>query len=244
MSALGYCHKCNTTHSLPTNAKAIQQVKSLHQQFTSSFNNIKHGKMIGVLLTKENVTLKAFAGAINGQWNIKGWSTVCGGVGTSPSELPKYQTIQNKTNTLEKQQQQLQYQYERSKQDNNNNDNATRTTLLLLQQEIQQITTERKRLAVAALTEMRRHQHVTNFEGEKAILQDVFGTNNTTTKMPAGVGDCCAPKLLQDAARQNLTPIAIAEIVVGGDNDGKLRDACVERCQPVLGFMLCGINES
>jgi tRNA pseudouridine32 synthase/23S rRNA pseudouridine746 synthase len=62
--------------------------------------------------------------------------------------------------------------------------------------------------------------------------------------MPAGAGDCCAPKLLADAARQDLTPLAIAEIFVGDTTmkkEGEFYDACKDRCQPVLGFMLCGL---
>ncbi|MFZ1986822.1 MAG: hypothetical protein WAU91_20595, partial [Desulfatitalea sp.] len=61
-------------------------------------------------------------------------------------------------------------------------------------------------------------------------------------------GDCCAPKLLNAAAKQKLAPKSLAEIFWGRTNRSGTRQqgifytACPEKCQPILGFMLCGIE--
>jgi tRNA pseudouridine32 synthase/23S rRNA pseudouridine746 synthase len=59
-----------------------------------------------------------------------------------------------------------------------------------------------------------------------------------------GTGDCCAPKLLHAAQRAGLRPLAMAEVWFGAPIHGRVEgcayDACQERCQPLLGFMLCG----
>lgn len=84
--------------------------------------------------------------------------------------------------------------------------------------------------------------------------------------MPAGVGDCCAPKLLHAAVQQGLEPVALAECwfgsapgtstkakqgravpqLGGGDSSvvASSRQHCVlygpcEKCQAILGTMLC-----
>jgi len=77
-------------------------------------------------------------------------------------------------------------------------------------------------------------------------LSDVFllGPN----KMPVGTGECCATKLIAAACAMNLKPVAIAEFFLGKGkdrrvNDGIFYDSCEARCQKVLGFMLCGLDD-
>ncbi len=66
--------------------------------------------------------------------------------------------------------------------------------------------------------------------------------------MPTGTGDCCAPKLLHYAAIQGLKPVAMAEFwwgPVSADRDkvqGNFYGACAERCQPLMGFLLSGLQ--
>ena len=63
-----------------------------------------------------------------------------------------------------------------------------------------------------------------------------------------GTGDCCAPKLLAAAQAAGLTPRAMAEVWLGdpppsgGRVEGRAYAACAERCQPLLGYMLCGLG--
>ena len=67
------------------------------------------------------------------------------------------------------------------------------------------------------------------------------------SKLPCGCGDCAAPKLLAECARKGWKPIAIAETWMGPNvkrgaglrEEGVFYGACVERCRPILGHMLC-----
>ena len=65
-------------------------------------------------------------------------------------------------------------------------------------------------------------------------------------QIPSGTGECCAPKLLSEAARRGLRPRAMVEFSWGRRGEGGLRWApgtlrasCEARCGLILGFMLC-----
>ena len=84
-----------------------------------------------------------------------------------------------------------------------------------------------------------------NFKGERRPLREVFAGEGG---IPGGAGDCCAPKLLNHAAKNGLLPVSVAEFYWGGPNrsgrkkPGQFFAACEDKCQPILGFMLCGMN--
>jgi len=67
--------------------------------------------------------------------------------------------------------------------------------------------------------------------------------------IPTGAGECCAPKLLNYAALNGLKPVGLSEFYWGKENKSGTRQhkqfypACVEKCQPILGFMLCGAEK-
>ena len=65
-------------------------------------------------------------------------------------------------------------------------------------------------------------------------------------QIPTGTGDCCAPKLLHYAASHGLKPLALAEFWWGESSQDKVQGefygACVERCQPLMGFLLSGLK--
>ncbi|WP_309740044.1 pseudouridine synthase [Chamaesiphon sp. OTE_20_metabat_361] len=102
-------------------------------------------------------------------------------------------------------------------------------------------------------TQMHDAYRLMNFLGTSSSLRELMPAG-----IPTGTGDCCAPKLLHYAASQGLKPIAMAEFWWGGAGDGEtggLGDeetgrriqgefygACVERCQPLMGFMLAGLS--
>jgi tRNA pseudouridine32 synthase/23S rRNA pseudouridine746 synthase len=64
---------------------------------------------------------------------------------------------------------------------------------------------------------------------------------------PGGAGDCAGPRLVAEALRLGLTPIALAETwwgpppAGGGRIDGALYPACRGKCRPVLAHMLQGL---
>lgn len=65
---------------------------------------------------------------------------------------------------------------------------------------------------------------------------------------PAGAGECCAPKLLQYAYKNNLQPLCMAEFWIGPSPhdevriEGKFYPSCRNKCRPILTHMLQGIE--
>lgn len=84
-----------------------------------------------------------------------------------------------------------------------------------------------------------------DFRGSARPIAEVF----LNPGIPTGAGDCCAPKLLAHAARNGLTPLGVAEFFWGRENRSGTRQhrafypACEEKCQPLLGHMLCGLSD-
>lgn len=85
-----------------------------------------------------------------------------------------------------------------------------------------------------------------NHKKESKSLLDIF--NNPAIKPPAGSGECSAPKLLQHAFLNDLTPICMAEFWWGISPNSAIRKhknfypACQGRCKPILTHMLEGIK--
>ena len=90
-----------------------------------------------------------------------------------------------------------------------------------------------------------KYQFLNQQKEEKGLI-DIF--NNPAIKPPAGAGDCSAPKLLQYAFQNDLTPIVMAEFWWGISPNSKIRKhqnfypACQGRCKPILHHMLAGIE--
>lgn len=85
-----------------------------------------------------------------------------------------------------------------------------------------------------------------NFRGEERSLDTAVVPG---TPITGGMGECCAPKLVNHAARNGLKPLSIAEFFWGEGPmlrsrvSGEFYPSCEARCQPLLGFMLCGLDE-
>ena len=85
-----------------------------------------------------------------------------------------------------------------------------------------------------------------NRQKELKNLLDIF--DNPALKPPAGSGECAAPKLLQYAFANNLTPITMAEFWWGISPNSAVRQhknyypACQGRCKPILSHMLKGVK--
>jgi tRNA pseudouridine32 synthase/23S rRNA pseudouridine746 synthase len=110
--------------------------------------------------------------------------------------------------------------------------------------EIQQLKQQRKALSRQLQAQMHRVYQLTNFAGESRSLQEFVQQG----ALPTGTGDCCAPKLLHYAATHQLRPLALAEFWWGPDSPqgdkrrGEFYGACVDRCQPIMGFLLSGLG--
>lgn len=86
-----------------------------------------------------------------------------------------------------------------------------------------------------------------NARGESRSLSEIFAATPMRIP-PSGAGECCAPKLLQEAYRQGWKPVSIAEYWYGRPKGGEVRihgehyPACRGKCRPVLGWMLQGLD--
>lgn len=83
-----------------------------------------------------------------------------------------------------------------------------------------------------------------NGRGERMGLKEIFSRR----AIPSGAGECCAPKLLQAAYQLCLEPLAMAEFWWGTSKPDHYREpgaffaACHNKCYPILGHMLKGLN--
>ena len=106
---------------------------------------------------------------------------------------------------------------------------------------------ERKRRSAALQRWLFEQFKVLNAYGKEKSLLDIFAQHSGIIP-PGGAGECAAPKLLQYAYLNSLTPIAVAEFWIGASPQGEVRrdgcfyGACKSKCEPILGFMLQGLD--
>lgn len=106
---------------------------------------------------------------------------------------------------------------------------------------------ERKNRSAALQQWLFTQYKVLNAAGEERSLLDIFAAHSGVMP-PAGSGECAAPKLLQYAYLHSLKPLAVAEFWVGESPVGEVRrdgcfyGACKSKCEPILGFMLQGLD--
>lgn len=111
--------------------------------------------------------------------------------------------------------------------------------------QLQYILQERAQLSANVQQQIFKAYSFLNSNGHQKDLLAVFNTE--TQNIPAGAGDCCAPKLLQYAFKHQLTPIAMAEFWWGKPLATAIRKharfypACNGKCKPILQHMLTGI---
>lgn len=111
---------------------------------------------------------------------------------------------------------------------------------------IRELKQQRKQLSRQLQAQMHAAYSLMNFFGKSRSLQQLM----PSASMPTGTGDCCAPKLLHYAATHGLKPLAMAEFWWGVSSinqekiQGEFYGACVERCQPLMGFLLSGLPNS
>ncbi|OSY89507.1 pseudouridine synthase [Tenacibaculum holothuriorum] len=114
------------------------------------------------------------------------------------------------------------------------------------QSKIDTLKKERAQKSAWVQQEIFKHYNFLNSKREAKNLLDIF--KNTKQNIPAGAGDCCAPKLLQYAFLHNFTPICMAEFWWGKPLQTSVRKhgfyygACVGKCKPILTHMLQGMS--
>ncbi len=119
--------------------------------------------------------------------------------------------------------------------------------LKLFKERIEQLITQRRELSYDLQRKMFESYRVVNGNGEWRSLYTIFEKSHG--RLPSsGAGECAAPKMLHYALTHLLTPLAIGEFWCGGSPISELRHhghfygACKSRCEPILGFMLQGVD--
>lgn len=240
----GYCRRCGREHVLSSRRARYHAGELLERldeygrldfsdrtnvagvvDSTAPLFGLGRGKMFGVLLCRnaqgQDVVLKAFSGQFNGRWVVPGW------VGPLFAEK-KFHACND--------------QREKKIKDLG----RTMETLPEHCRQRVQLAHQRKRLSRQLMEDIFSLYRLPNFKGEELPLQEVFVSD---FGMPTGTGDCCAPKLLGHAARNQLVPLSLVEFFYGRENvSGSCRHKqfyppCSHRCVPILGHMLCGLDE-
>lgn len=124
---------------------------------------------------------------------------------------------------------------------------SVRNRLEVMEHEIKEMKEERKTMSDSLQQWLFKQYQILNAKGEKKDLCEIFAETPQGVP-PSGAGDCCAPKLLQYAYKNNLKPICMAEFWWGQSPKTEIRHhlhyypACRSKCKPILGFMLQGLN--
>ncbi|WGH76661.1 pseudouridine synthase [Tenacibaculum tangerinum] len=114
------------------------------------------------------------------------------------------------------------------------------------QGQIEELKQQRADLSAWVQQEIFKKYVFLNYRGNSQNLFAIF--NDTSQNIPAGAGDCCAPKLLQYAYKHQLKPICMAEFWWGKPLQTSIRKhqnyypACTGKCKPILTYMLQGLH--
>jgi hypothetical protein len=183
------------------------------------------GKMFGILECRRSdgstTIIRAFSGQYNGLWEVPGWV---------PPLFSTDEFVRVNTDT-EKQIKALGRIVE---------------SLTPHSTEWLDVRRQRKQMSRDLMRKIHKLYRLTNFQGQTATLFEAY---TDTGGIPTGTGDCCGPKLLNYAARHGLTPTGIAEFYWGRENRAQTRQhgsfysSCADKCHPILGFLLCGLDK-
>jgi hypothetical protein len=242
-NCFGYCTQCHTNHSLglgnarnkalqlfrelETNKTIARSQHQLHEPLLSTdqlFSEAR-GKMFGVLecATQDNLIkwLYSFSGQYNGLWLADGWVPPL-------FDVDSFRCIND---PAERQIKEISREFDQAP---------------IMSPYRRNLHKKRKKLSQKLMQEIHALYKLHNFRNEKISFTELLG--NTAGK-PTGLGDCCAPKLLNYAALSGLAPISLAEFYFGRNNRSQSRNhgqfypACSEKCQPLIGFLLCGAEK-
>jgi hypothetical protein len=238
----GFCSSCSSEHSLSqarakvyarqlmANLEEHQRIDYNHEDANENLSTDylfgdARGQMFGLLLAEDEVgneqILHAFSGQYNACWEVDGWAPPL-------LDLKKYNEI-----VIPGDKQLKAFGYEMNQLDT-------------FSEEYQLLKQNRKELSQMLMGQIHNLYRLINFRGETNSLKKVWSEDRG---IPTGTADCCAPKLLNWAAQKKLKPLALAEFYFGKTNrsgtrkHGQFYSSCKEKCEPILGFILCGSED-
>ena len=119
--------------------------------------------------------------------------------------------------------------------------------IALFTNQIEQLKEQRKNKSIALQQYISEQYLFLNSKKEVKKIAELF-PGTAIQNIPAGTGECAAPKLLQHAFLHDLKPIAMAEFWWGQSPKKEIRKhqqyypACQGKCKPILTHMLAGID--
>jgi|APSaa5957512622_1039677.scaffolds.fasta_scaffold11989_5 hypothetical protein len=188
------------------------------------------GKMFGVMECRCGAGELGILRAFSGEWDT--WETPIGWVPSSDN-LEEYAADRLETETRVAE---FTRQIDELKQ---------LPTSKPIRRQIEMIKIERGKWSRALTEKIHAAYRFENALGEVLPLTEV---DTGSSRPPTGMGDCCAPKLLQAAIRNGLTPLGMVEFWWGAPSavhprsEGVYYGSCREKCYPILGFLLRGVD--
>jgi len=240
----GFCNRCGHEHFLPVGAAyhgCLELMAELEAECridlhlpaerenprfsTRYLFGPARGKMFGVMVALapdgRTVTLRAFSGQYNGVWEVPGW------VGPVFDLHAFHRVHDEEEKKIKELGRRIEEQVPGSEKQ-------------------RELVALRKQMSQQLMVQIHNLYRLKNFAGQVASLQEIFPPG---MGIPSGTGDCCGPKLLQYAVEHDLVPLGMAEFywgpatVSGSRQHGRFYSSCRAKCYPVLGFMLCGLQE-
>lgn len=111
----------------------------------------------------------------------------------------------------------------------------------------QELRTERRRRSNILQRWLFSRMRLHCADGRRVSVWDIFQAAGRGIP-PSGAGECAAPKLLNYAFANGMTPISMAEFWIGKSPKGEIRiagqfyPACQTKCRPLLERMLRGVD--
>jgi hypothetical protein len=239
----GFCTRCQSLHTLPmAGAKiaALELIKQLDRdkrldghvppeksdpRFSTDYLFGKaRGKMFGILVCQRAdgsiLTLKSFSGQYNGACKITGW-------------VPPLFDLQQWHKVNDAAEKEIK------------NMGVTINALAPASPRARELVRQRKKQSQALMKKIHQLYTLYNFRSQCRPLLEAY---TGQAGIPNGTADCCGPKLLNFAARNNLLPLGIAEFYYGRQSKqgsrihGNFYPSCQDKCAPILGYMLCGLS--
>ncbi len=266
----GYCTDCDEVHYLTegnSRKYALELMAELEQNKRIDFHTLdpepifsteclwerRGGQMFGVLECFDGdgntIVLRAFSGQFNTRWLAEGWVPPTFDLDGYDQILPKIKSsVHQMTEGIESCKQKAdQCKLKFAEAMRSGGRVAQKDSRRQMKDAFKALDLSKKNRRTYSQSMMFVVQdlyQLLNFKGNQRSILDVFYKDGG---IPIGSGDCCAPKLLHAAAQKGLTPLGLTEFYFGKKNKSSTRfhkefySGCKNKCQPILGYMLCGL---
>ncbi|MEP6763563.1 MAG: RluA family pseudouridine synthase [Gemmatimonadaceae bacterium] len=216
-------------------AMALMDTLQSHHALPWRLHEPGNGKMFGVLVVAAADGtigyLRGFSGMVNGQWEIDGWAP------------PAFDRQTRDRVWIPGEAEMLEFAARRATLIASLPDHADAADAFRLNAAVRTLDETRTARSRVLMAEIQDSYHFLNARGETRSVRELFAP----AEPPGGAGDCAAPKLLADAYRLGLKPLALAEFwwgapsTTGDRRAGVFYAACRGKCLPILTHMLDGL---